>query len=169
MKFLMRAMLVGLLAILAGCASLDKTRPTEALSTAPSHPAAAMALQLQGSPYVLGGASPEEGFDCSGLVYYVYQQHGIDLPRDAVSQANALPMVDIDQRQPGDLVFFNIGAKRHSHVGIYVGEEKFVHAPSARRGKVVVSDLNRPYWRGHLSGVRRPHRLAHKHASGAPG
>jgi len=136
---------------LSGCASVSKTP----FSMQSNNPAVATALQLQGHPYVIGGESPAEGFDCSGLVYYVYQQHGVSLPRDAWSQAHELPMVDAEQRQPGDLVFFNTGYHAFSHVGIYLGANKFVHAPSDN-GKVMVSDLNHPYWKRRFSAVRRP-------------
>ncbi len=114
------------------------------------------ALQLQGQPYVSGGESPAEGFDCSGLVFYVYNKHGLKLPRDTWSLANQLPSVQLDERQPGDLVFFTINARPHSHVGIYVGQDKFVHAPSTRTGRVMMSDLKQPYWRERFSAVRRP-------------
>ena len=114
------------------------------------------ALQLQGHPYVSGGESPGEGFDCSGLVYYVYNKHGLKLPRDTWSLGNQLPSVQMDDRQPGDLVFFSINQKPLGHVGIYVGQDRFVHASGSRRGRVMVSDLKNPYWRNHFSGVRRP-------------
>ena len=114
------------------------------------------ALELQGQPYVFGGESLKEGFDCSGLVFYVYKKQGLKLPRDTWSLANQLPSVQLHERLPGDLVFFTINTKPHSHVGIYVGEDKFIHAPSSRTGKVMMSDLNHPYWRERFSAVRRP-------------
>lgn len=96
------------------------------------------------------------GFDCSGLIYYVYKKHGVKLPRDTWSLANQLPSVQLDQRQPGDLLFFTIDSKTFAHVGIYVGQDKFVHAPSSHTGKVMQSDLKQPYWRERFSAVRRP-------------
>lgn len=105
--------------------------------------AVAEALQLQGAPYVYGGESPSEGFDCSGLVYYVYYRQGLRLPRDTQSLARQLPAVAPEQRLPGDLLFFNT-ERPYSHVGIYIGGEQFVHAPSARTGRVMVSDLRQP-------------------------
>ncbi|WP_427501146.1 C40 family peptidase [Methylomonas sp. MED-D] len=146
-----------LAALLAGCAGDDK----KALNIAPQAIPAdapkvvAEALQLQGRPYVYGGASPSQGFDCSGLVYYVYNRQGLRLPRDTFSLATQLPAVHPEQRRPGDLLFFNTD-KPYSHVGIYVGDDRFVHAPSSRTGRVMVSDLNQPYWRERFIGVRRP-------------
>ncbi|BBL72414.1 hypothetical protein MoryE10_30200 [Methylogaea oryzae] len=113
------------------------------------------ALRLQGQPYRYGGETPEEGFDCSGLVQYVYARHGVRLPRDTQSMAQQLPEVSTGQRQPGDLLFFNTEGKPFSHVGLYIGEDSFVHAP--RNGRQVMrSSLAQPYWLTRLVGVRRP-------------
>lgn len=147
-------------ALLSGCATTEK--PVAALSIPKPLPAiqnnaANEALKLQGHPYVFGGESPTEGFDCSGLVYYIYQKQGVKLPRDTSSLVSQLPSVQLDQRQPGDLLFFSLDTKPLSHVGIYVGHDKFVHAPSARTGRVMLSDLNQPYWRDRFAAVRRPH------------
>lgn len=145
------------LVLLAGCAGNEKPHIQQAIRVPPvgNQRAAVDALQLQGRPYVFGGQSPQEGFDCSGLVYYVYNRQGLHLPRDAQSLARQLPPVGIDQRQPGDLLFFHT-EKPFSHVGIYVGNDNFVHAPSSRTGHVMVSNLNQPYWRERFVGVRRP-------------
>ena len=142
-----------------GCASSEKppfkvTANTE-FSTG-NQQAAHDALLLQGHPYVFGGESPSIGFDCSGLVVYVYHRQGLFLPRDTESLARQLPSVPPIQRQPGDLVFFNTSGKPFSHVGIYVGEQRFVHAPSQRTGKVMTSSLDQPYWRDRFMAVRRP-------------
>lgn len=145
-----------LLSQLAGCASNEKA-PLTAVPTPDggNRIAVSDALQLQGKPYVYGGESPSQGFDCSGLVYYVYNRQGLRLPRDTQSLARQLPAVQPEQRQPGDLLFFNT-ERPFSHVGIYVGDEQFVHAPSARTGRVMVSDLRQPYWRERFIAVRRP-------------
>ena len=151
--------LLWLLLLLAGCASNDKA-PLSVLPDGSNGGgnirAASDALQLQGWPYVYGGESPNEGFDCSGLVVYVYHRQGLRLPRDTQSLARYLPMVQPEQRQPGDLLFFNTSGKPFSHVGIYVGGDDFVHAPSSRTGRVMRSSLSQPYWRERFIGVRRP-------------
>ena len=160
-----KSLLLGLILLqLFGCANNEKklsqtivTPPSHTNPTNNNHKAANEALQLQGHRYVIGGESPAEGFDCSGLVYYVYNKHGIKLPRDTWSLANQLPSVQIEHRQPGDLVFFNTNNRDFSHVGIYVGEDRFVHAPSTHSGRVMMSDLNQPYWRQRFAAVRRPH------------
>lgn len=156
--FLLLAQLLAavLISQLTGCAS-DEKMPITVLPGAEggNQIAASEALQLQGKPYVYGGESPSQGFDCSGLVYYVYNRQGVRLPRDTQSLARQLPAVQPEQRQPGDLLFFTTD-RPFSHVGIYVGDERFVHAPSARTGRVMVSDLRQPYWRERFIGVRRP-------------
>ncbi|QPK62787.1 C40 family peptidase [Methylomonas sp. LL1] len=148
--------LVLLMLLLSGCASTDKP-PVAGIYPAGMGNARAVAdaMQLQGHPYVYGGKSPREGFDCSGLVVYVYDQQGLRLPRTTQSLARQLPGVNPDQRLPGDLLFFNTD-KPFSHVGIYVGDDNFVHAPSARTGRVMLSSLRQPYWRERFMAVRRP-------------
>lgn len=114
------------------------------------------AVSLVGSPYRLGGTSPETGLDCSGFVGHVFKQAaGIVLPRDsrAISEtAQALPQAEL---QPGDLVFFNTLNRAFSHVGIYLGDNRFVHATSSRSGVVMVSNLGDRYWRQRFDGARR--------------
>ncbi|MGH8507302.1 MAG: C40 family peptidase [Gammaproteobacteria bacterium] len=150
-----RAGLVVSLAVLAGCAgNLAQREPAAAPGGPPG--IVANALSLIGVAYRYGGDSPEEGFDCSGFVRYVYARHGIVLPRDSASMAAALPQVPLAARLPGDLLFFQMAGRRYSHVGIVMGQDKFVHAPSTRTGTVRVSDLRRDYWRRRLAGIRRP-------------
>lgn len=157
LRLLRHGPLLLIVAALAGCATSEKNTPFVSLPAMNSGNRQAVndALQLQGQPYAWGGESPIEGFDCSGLVYYVYNKQGLRLPRDTWSLANQLPSVQINERQPGDLVFFNT-SRPFSHVGIYVGEDRFVHAPSSRSGRVMMSDLKQPYWRERLVAVRRP-------------
>jgi cell wall-associated NlpC family hydrolase len=112
------------------------------------------AMTYLGTPYRRGGTS-RRGLDCSGLVGAVYGQQGLEMPRTAVQQfAEGSPVVAGDLR-PGDLVFFRDTYKRGiSHVGIYVGEGRFIHAAGRRQG-VIVSELSRPYYRNRFAGARR--------------
>lgn len=113
-----------------------------------SHPAVAVAEQMIGKPYHYGGASPDRGFDCSGLVFYAFRHAGINVPRTSHTQyLDAFP-VDPHALRQGDLLFFSIRGKV-SHVGIYIGGNTFIHAPSS--GKAVsYASLQNPYWREHL-------------------
>ncbi len=114
------------------------------------------ALSLVGTPYKYGGNLPETGMDCSGFVSHVYGQiAGIQLPRSSQEisrHGTALEPVDL---QPGDLVFFNTLNRAFSHVGVYVGENRFIHASSSQTGTVMVSDMNQPYWSKRFDGARR--------------
>jgi cell wall-associated NlpC family hydrolase len=113
------------------------------------------ALALLGTPYRWGGNSPDRGFDCSGLVGYVFRTAlGIELPRVSRDMANDGEQVDRTALTAGDLVFFSRRGKRVDHVGIYLGHGQFVHAP--RTGKdVMVSDLDTGYWSGKYLQARR--------------
>ena len=151
-----------LLSLLQGCASYPKPTP------GPHQPSVGQAvvrdaLSMRGIPYRWGEETPERGFDCSGLVQYVYGRHGINLPRTAYLMAHALPELDSGMRQPGDLVFFNTTGKPYSHVGIYMGGGRFVHASSSK-GQVTVSELDTPFWTRHFLGMRRPSTLAYASA-----
>jgi cell wall-associated NlpC family hydrolase len=113
------------------------------------------ALSLIGVPYRYGGDSPQTGFDCSGLVRHVFGQvAGFALPYDARGMSELGEQVPRDELQPGDLVFFNTLRRPYSHVGIYVGERRFVHAPSTG-GAVEVVDMAKRYWRERYNGARR--------------
>ncbi|MBS1214493.1 MAG: hydrolase [Proteobacteria bacterium] len=146
---------LGLLALLSGCASSPQ-KQKQTLRTSAKPPVVGYALSLQGIPYRYGKESPSEGFDCSGFVKHVYQRHGMLLPRTVRQMAQSLPPVGKNERRPGDLLFFNTNGRPFSHVGIYVGDDTFVHAPSSHTGKVIVSSLHRPYWWQRFIGVRRP-------------
>ena len=118
------------------------------------------AIGLIGTPYRYGGDRPDSGFDCSGLVRYVVRSAlGVDLPRQAESISRAGAEVEPKQLQPGDLVFFNTLGRPFSHVGFYVGEGQFVHAP-ARRGRVRIEHMSQPFWRSRFDGARRLDALA---------
>lgn len=113
-------------------------------------------LDAIGTPYSWGGDDPDDGFDCSGLVAFVYKEvAGVDLPRRARDQRGKGKPVNTAQLQPGDLVFFGTTRRRQtSHVGIYIGNDQFVHAP--RRGSTVrVDDLKSTYWAKHFVGARQ--------------
>lgn len=110
------------------------------------------ALSLRGVPYRNGGADPA-GFDCSGFVRYVFAQHGVTMPRTVTEQYHAGEPVHGDYL-PGDLIFFSTVAPGPSHVGISLGGDEFVHAPSSA-GVVRVERLSAPYWSSRLVGVRR--------------
>ena len=113
------------------------------------------AMDLLGVPYRRGGSSFETGFDCSGFVRTLYEQTaGLLLPRSAAQQAAATEKIDRSDLQPGDLVFFNTMRRAFSHVGIYVGEGKFIHAPKPG-AKVRVDDMGGSYWTRRFDGARR--------------
>lgn len=113
------------------------------------------ALRYVGTPYRYGGNSAATGFDCSGLVWRVYRQAaGINLPRDTYGISRTGISIESRELQPGDLVFFNTMRRPYSHVGIYLGGDRFVHAPSSG-GTVSVARLTNRYWRQRFNGGRR--------------
>jgi cell wall-associated NlpC family hydrolase len=115
------------------------------------------AMNFLGVRYRRGGMSAEQGFDCSGFTRYVFENSvGLVLPRRADQQAKDAALKDIrkDELRPGDLVFFNTMRRAFSHVGIYVGEGKFIHAPRAG-GEVRVEDMRAAYWTKRFNGARR--------------
>ena len=113
------------------------------------------AMGFLGVPYRRGGNSVETGFDCSGFVRAIYEQTvGLVLPRRANEQAAATQVIDKRDLQPGDLVFFNTLRRAFSHVGIYVGDGKFIHSPKPG-AQVRVEDINGSYWQRRFDGARR--------------
>jgi cell wall-associated NlpC family hydrolase len=116
---------------------------------------AVYALGLLGVRYRFGGESPESGLDCSGLVRHVFQQvTGVTLPRTAAEMSRVGDGIARHELEPGDLVFFNTRRMPFSHVGIYLGDNRFVHAP-ARGREVEVADLSNRYWQRQFNGARR--------------
>ena len=113
------------------------------------------AMGLLGVPYRRGGSSEDTGFDCSGFVRHMYEKSfGRLLPRRANEQAKATETIDREELKPGDLVFFNTMKRAFSHVGIYMGDGKFIHAP--RTGKSIrVDDMREAYWQKRFNGARR--------------
>jgi cell wall-associated NlpC family hydrolase len=179
--FRLGAFLVLLLALLsAACASTGavpqpfpvpggvKSRPAPGVSVPPADPGAAVdvarpvtdgyaiagtALALRGSPYRNGGNDPS-GFDCSGLIWYVFGQHGIRVPRTVGEQFREGTEVGPDALEAGDLVFFSTEAPGATHVGMVIGGDEFVHAPNSR-GDVRVERFSSQYWAVRYVGARR--------------
>ena len=113
------------------------------------------AMGFLGVPYRRGGNTVETGFDCSGFVRAMYEQTvGLILPRRANEQAAATQKIDKQDLRPGDLVFFNTMRQAFSHVGIYVGEGKFIHSPKPG-AQVRVEDMGLAYWSHRFDGARR--------------
>ena len=153
-------------AALAACGGHEAVRANAPASSrhwatvAPADPAASnavlmRAISLVGTPYRYGGNTPEGGFDCSGLVNYVYRDMlDLRLPRTSRDLAAWQgPRIALDRLTAADLVFFG-SSGQVSHVGIYVGEGRFVHAPTSG-GTVRLDRLDGPYWRDHYSGAKR--------------
>ena len=160
--------LLATVALTAGCAS---TAPTAHIAGAPSRVAieprvedaqvggaiADVAMGMVGTRYRYGGTDPAQGFDCSGLVYYAYTQAGYEVPRTSQELFRAARKIAVGDADPGDLMFFQDQTKL-SHVGIYLGDGMFVHAP-ANGKNVAVASLDAPYYQQHLVAVGRllPH------------
>jgi cell wall-associated NlpC family hydrolase len=139
--------------LLLSLLALLSTQPAHA---GPSDDVPIYAVSLVGSPYRLGGTSPETGLDCSGFVGHVFRQAtGLLLPRDSRAISETTQPLTQAELQPGDLVFFNTLNRAFSHVGIYLGDDRFVHATSSRTGTVMVSNLGDRYWRERFDGARR--------------
>jgi cell wall-associated NlpC family hydrolase len=120
------------------------------------------AIGLMGSPYRRGGNSTDTGFDCSGFTRHVFETGlGVTLPRTSREQARAASLVPVtrEQLRPGDLVFFNTVQAAFSHVGIYLGDHKFIHAPRTG-GQIRVEDLRVGYWHTRFDGGRRAAKIA---------
>lgn len=143
------------LTLLAGCGtlppadvSLDDAMP-DAVTPPPSTTlvpeTVVLAMGMLDVPYRKGGTTPQ-GFDCSGLVYYVYRQLGVEVGRSAQEQHRQVQPVALENIAPGDLLFYRLRSKKVSHVGIYVGEGRFIHAPSHGK-RVSYAAIDDPYWK----------------------
>lgn len=148
--------LIASLLVLAGCGGT----PTGADRELASHPGTISsqrqvvvrsALDIVGTPYLYGGASPNTGFDCSGLVHYTYLQAGRQVPRTVSQQKRYFKPVKLSRVRPGDLLFFDTRADG-GHIGIYLGEGRFIHAPSTG-GSVRIDRLNDAYWKERVLGA----------------
>ena len=151
MTFIMRRNYLFLaVLILSGCAApLQPQRPARGQEMV------FQALASAGVPYRRGGDSPENGFDCSGLVAHVYREaFGIELPHNALAQSRMGRHVTLSQLEAGDLVFYNTERRPYSHVGIFLGDNRFIHAP--RPGAAVrVENMRTAYWTRRFDGARR--------------
>jgi cell wall-associated NlpC family hydrolase len=142
-------LLAGML-LLSACSSAPVVdTPSRALH----HEASDIAAAMVGKPYRYGGESPQ-GFDCSGLVHFSFKRAGLQVPRSTETQRKNSRKVPASQLTRGDLLFFNQEGKYSSHVGIYLGRNRFVHAPSSGK-RVRVDMLTDPYWQKHLVDARR--------------
>jgi cell wall-associated NlpC family hydrolase len=113
------------------------------------------ALRALGTRYRYGGSSPETGFDCSGLIAHAFEQGwGVAVPRTAQAQSKMGRPVKRPNLAPGDLVFYNTRSQPYSHVGMYVGNGRFIHAPKPG-ARVRIERLDTPYWRARFNGARR--------------
>ena len=160
--------LAAVFSLLAGCATPPGNRMAaprakvvlterafDEISTARTRELAFHALSHIGVPYRYGGTSPDMGFDCSGLVQYVYSRGaGVALPRDTQALSAVGAPVPTDALEPGDLVFFDTMRRPYSHVGIYLGDQRFIHAPTTG-GHVELVDMRARYWQTRYNGARR--------------
>lgn len=153
------------LAVLAGCAGAPQPPPVASVPpVAASFPSPATAahddllfhaFSLVGTPYRWGGNSPDTGFDCSGLISYVFRETaGMKLPRTTAELSQLPRAAPTNALLPGDLVLFSTRGKRVDHAGIYVGDGRFLHAPSSG-GRVRIDDLQASYWQRSFSSARR--------------
>jgi murein DD-endopeptidase len=160
-----RACVLLALAVMAtGCAPFRPGLPAEASgreasSSAQQGPGAVIAQQALaqlGTPYRYGGADPERGFDCSGLVSYVHAREGVSVPRTAAAQFAAARKIAVADLRAGDLVFYRLvpGSREVTHVGIYTGQGRFVHAPQSGK-RVGAASLDDPYYRERFAGAGR--------------
>ncbi len=142
------------LLLFVGCSSSRSVSESVAVPVpTPGERAVAAAEQMVGRPYKLSGETPA-GFDCSGLVRYSYLAAGIDLPHYTLGLMQRARIVQGTDLQKGDLVFFDENGKKYSHVGIYAGDDLFIHAAST--GKTVrIDSLTDPYWKEHFLDARR--------------
>ena len=155
--------LAAIAAITSGCAggsALRESAPTRRVTALPriadetvGGAIAGVAKDMVGTPYRYGGADPLEGFDCSGLVYYAYGRAGYRVPRSSQELFRAARKISVGDAYPGDLMFFQ-DQRKLSHVGIYLGDGLFVHAPASGQN-VAISSLTIPYYQEHLVAVGR--------------
>ena len=162
-KLVVLAIVLGLTAVLTGCAGAPELPTAGSGSRIVAEPRtvdlsvgdaiAELARGMVGTRYRYGGTAPADGFDCSGLVFYAYGQAGYPVPRTSQEQFRAARKIALNDANAGDLMFFQDQAKL-SHVGIYLGDGRFVHAPSSGQN-VAIASLDSPYYQQHLVAVGR--------------
>lgn len=159
-KATLQYLLLSAIVILAsGCSSTPDYPPRTSSKTTPlsgnsfAHPGVRVAASMLGTPYRYGGSSPR-GFDCSGLVYYSYRQAGFHVPRTTREQLRAANRIAMSQLTPGDLLFFRTVRKDVSHVAIYTGDGRFIHAPSSGK-RVSYGSMSNTYWKNRLIAAGR--------------
>jgi cell wall-associated NlpC family hydrolase len=146
-------LLAALLAALAACTPFQRGLPGDPEVTDRGQAVLRVAESRIGAPYRYGGSGPD-AFDCSGLVAYAHGQVGVAVPRTAAQQFAAATPVERRDLRPGDLVFFRLASRAVSHVGIYAGDNRFVHAPQSG-GHVRIASLDDDYYRRHFVGAGR--------------
>lgn len=151
MRHFLSIFLLGSALLAGGCASTPP--PVNSVTPKTAERATETALAMVGKPYRYGGSSPK-GFDCSGLVHYSYARAGVRLPRDTSGLRDVSRPITLRQAQRGDLLFFNEEGKRSSHVALYLGGSRFVHAPSGGK-HVHVADMSNGYWQRSFAEARR--------------
>jgi cell wall-associated NlpC family hydrolase len=141
--------------LLSACSSAKHDTRT-ADSDAATQRLVSYAQNLLGIRYKYGGNSPDTGFDCSGFVGHVFRHTvGISLPRSSEEISRRGQTISADNLRVGDLVFFNTLHRKFSHVGIYLGDDRFIHAPSTSTGSVRTETMRDDYWKKHYDGARR--------------
>ena len=153
----LRLLAAGLALACASTLALAKPEPAEPMLAERASDMVVTAMNFLGVPYKRGGSNEDSGFDCSGFTRHVFGMTlGLALPRRVDEQASAPGLVPIkrDELKPGDLVFFNTLKRTFSHVGIYIGEGKFIHSPRSG-GEVRVEEMGLAYWKKRFTGARR--------------
>lgn len=140
--------------LLSACSSVKNDMRAPG-SFAASRSLTSYARSLIGVPYKYGGSSPDSGFDCSGFVGHVFRRSlGISLPRTAQQLSRKGQPIRIAELREGDLVFYDTNNQNYSHVGIFLGGDRFIHAPSSG-GRVRIENMTLDYWQRHFNGARR--------------
>ena len=142
--------LVPILYVLAACGHTPAENPSETTGNRVAN----LALAMGGKPYRYGG-NPPAGFDCSGLVQYSYGRSGVNLPHGTDQLRRVTRPISRGKLQRGDLLFFTQEGRKSSHVALYIGDSRFVHAPSSGK-KVYVAGFDDSYWQRHFTEARRP-------------